>query len=139
VLNEFETPDLSAWESLTQKEAKVASSDALTWQTPEGIPLKALYTAADLEQLETVNTLPGIAPFQRGVRASMYANRAWTIRQYAGFSTAEASNAFYRKNLAAGQQGVPSISPPTAATTAITPVSPATWARPGSRSIRWKT
>jgi methylmalonyl-CoA mutase len=106
VLNEFPTPTQADWEKLATKEAKVDSTDALTWLTPEGIPVKPLYTAADLEDLETVNTLPGIAPFQRGVRATMYTNRAWTIRQYAGFSTAEDSNAFYRKNLAAGQQGV---------------------------------
>jgi methylmalonyl-CoA mutase len=106
VLNEFPTPAQSDWEKLATKEAKVDSTDALTWLTPEGISVKPLYTAADLENLETVNTLPGIAPFQRGVRATMYTNRAWTIRQYAGFSTAEDSNAFYRKNLAAGQQGV---------------------------------
>jgi methylmalonyl-CoA mutase len=106
VLNEFPTPDRSEWEKLAAKEAKVDSTEALTWLTPEGIPVKPLYTAADLEELETVNTLPGIAPFQRGVRATMYTNRPWTIRQYAGFSTAEDSNAFYRKNLAAGQQGV---------------------------------
>jgi methylmalonyl-CoA mutase len=106
VLNEFPTPARSDWEKLATKEAKVDSTDALTWLTPEGISVKPLYTAADLENLETVNTLPGIAPFQRGVRATMYTNRAWTIRQYAGFSTAEDSNAFYRKNLAAGQQGV---------------------------------
>jgi methylmalonyl-CoA mutase len=106
VLNEFPTPAQSDWEKLATKEAKVDSTDALTCLTPEGIPVKPLYTAADLEDLETVNTLPGIAPFQRGVRATMYTNRAWTIRQYAGFSTAENSNAFYRKNLAAGQQGV---------------------------------
>ena len=106
MLNEFETPALSAWETLAQKEAKVSASDALSWQTPEGIAVKALYTAADLADLETVDTLPGVAPYQRGVRATMYANRAWTIRQYAGFSTAEESNAFYRRNLAAGQQGI---------------------------------
>ena len=106
VLNEFPSPAPSDWEKLAVKEAKVSSTEDLTWLTPEGIPVKALYTADDLADLETVNTLPGIAPFQRGVRATMYTNRAWTIRQYAGFSTAEDSNAFYRKNLAAGQQGV---------------------------------
>ncbi len=106
MLNDFDAPDLSAWETLAVKEAKVTSSDALTWHTPEGIEVKALYTAADLEALETVDTLPGIAPYLRGVRATMYANRAWTLRQYAGFSTAEESNAFYRRNLAGGQQGV---------------------------------
>jgi methylmalonyl-CoA mutase len=106
VLNEFPAPELSDWEKLAVKEAKVSSTEALNWHTPEGIEVKPLYTAADLEDMETVNTLPGLAPYQRGVRATMYTNRAWTIRQYAGFSTAEASNAFYRKNLAAGQQGV---------------------------------
>ena len=80
--------------------------DTLTWQTPEGIAVKPLYTAADLEGLEHVNTLPGFEPFLRGPRATMYANRPWTIRQYAGFSTAEESNKFYRENLAAGQKGL---------------------------------
>src|SRR5262245_32532704 len=74
--------------------------------TPEGIPVKPLYTAADLEGLEAVGSLPGFDPFVRGVRATMYSNRPWTIRQYAGFSTAEESNAFYRQNLAAGQMGL---------------------------------
>ena len=106
MLNDFPTPQLADWEALATKEAKVDSSDALTWHTPEGIAVKAVYTAADLEALETVDTLPGVAPYLRGVRATMYTNRPWTIRQYAGFSTAEESNAFYRKNLAAGQQGV---------------------------------
>ncbi len=106
VLNDFPPVELSAWETLARKEAKVDSSEALSWLTPDGITVKALYTATDLEDMETVNTLPGVAPFLRGVRATMYTNRAWTIRQYAGFSTAEESNAFYRKNLAAGQQGI---------------------------------
>ena len=75
----------------------------LDWQTPEGITVKPLYTAADVT---TDPGLPGFAPFTRGVRASMYAGRPWTIRQYAGFSTAEESNAFYRRNLAAGQKGL---------------------------------
>ena len=78
----------------------------LVWQTPEGIDVKPLYTAADLDGIEDLDTLPGFAPFVRGVRATMYANRPWTIRQYAGFSTAEESNAFYRRNLAAGQKGL---------------------------------
>ena len=73
--------------------------------TPEGIPVKPLYTAADLEELENVDTLPGFAPFMRGPRATMYTGRPWTVRQYAGFSTAEESNAFYRRNLAAGTAG----------------------------------
>jgi methylmalonyl-CoA mutase len=76
------------------------------WKTPEGIEVKALYTAEDLAALAYANTLPGLEPFVRGPQATMYAVKPWTIRQYAGFSTAEESNAFYRRNLAAGQQGV---------------------------------
>ena len=93
------------WQKLAAKEVKGPNGQArdLTWHTPEGIAVKPLYTADDV----TVDPgLPGFAPFTRGVRASMYAGRAWTIRQYAGFSTAEASNAFYRRNLAAGQKGL---------------------------------
>ena len=93
------------WKQLAEKELK-KSPDSLIWDTPEGIAIKPLYTAADLETLAGVDTLPGFAPFTRGVRATMYAGRPWTVRQYAGFSTAEESNAFYSKNLAAGQQGV---------------------------------
>ncbi len=99
-------PDLDRWRELAAKELKGADPDTLTWETPEGIPVKPLYTAADLEALETVGGLPGVEPFVRGPRATMYANRPWTIRQYAGFSTAEESNAFYRQNLAAGQMGL---------------------------------
>ena len=92
--------NLEDWQTAAAKEVK---GKDLTWQTPEGIAVKPLYTAADV----TVDPgLPGFAPFTRGVRASMYAGRPWTIRQYAGFSTAEASNAFYRRNLAAGQKGL---------------------------------
>ena len=98
-------PSLAEWEALAGKELK-GDVEALTWQTPEGIAVKPLYTAADLEGLEAVGSLPGFEPFLRGVRATMYANRPWTIRQYAGFSTAEESNAFYRANLAAGQMGL---------------------------------
>ncbi len=93
------------WEALAERELK-QSVDTLTWQTPEGIAVKPLYTEADLEKADHLGSLPGLAPFTRGPRATMYAGRPWTIRQYAGFSTAEASNAFYRKALAAGQQGV---------------------------------
>ena len=93
------------WQKLAEKETK-GEREALTWTTPEGIPVKALYTAADLERLEGTDTLPGLAPFTRGVRATMYAGRPWTVRQYAGFSTAEESNAFYRANLAGGQMGL---------------------------------
>ncbi len=99
-MTETNKPTLSKWEAAAAKEVKGAD---LTWATPEGIDVKPLYTAADV----TADPgLPGFAPFTRGVRASMYAGRPWTIRQYAGFSTAEASNAFYRRNLAAGQKGL---------------------------------
>ncbi|KQT53932.1 MULTISPECIES: methylmalonyl-CoA mutase [unclassified Aureimonas] len=96
---------LSDWAALAEREVK-SPPDALTWQTPEGIAVKPLYTEADLEAAGHLGSLPGFAPFTRGPRATMYAGRPWTIRQYAGFSTAEASNAFYRKALAGGQQGV---------------------------------
>ncbi|MGJ7037035.1 methylmalonyl-CoA mutase [Shinella sp. BE166] len=93
------------WEALAEKELR-ASPDTLTWQTPEGIAVKPVYTQDDLAGTGHLASVPGFAPFVRGPRATMYAGRPWTIRQYAGFSTAEASNAFYRKALAAGQQGV---------------------------------
>ena len=99
-------PGLDDWRAASEKELKGESVDSLNWETPEGITVKPLYTAADLEGLEHVDTLPGFAPFVRGPRATMYANRPWTIRQYAGFSTAEESNKFYRENLAAGQKGL---------------------------------
>ena len=94
------------WQELASKQLKGKSPDTLTWQTAEDIPVKALYTAADLENLEYADTMPGISPYIRGPQATMYAGRPWTIRQYAGFSTAEESNAFYRKALAAGGQGI---------------------------------
>ncbi|MFO1363015.1 MAG: methylmalonyl-CoA mutase [Burkholderiales bacterium] len=97
-------PSLDDWHQAAAKAA--GSPDRLVWRTPEGIEVKALYTAADLEGLPHANTLPGFEPFVRGPQATMYAVRPWTIRQYSGFSTAEESNAFYRRNLAAGQQGV---------------------------------
>ncbi|SDL28126.1 methylmalonyl-CoA mutase [Paracoccus chinensis] len=100
------TPDLDLWRSLASKELKGADPDTLNWDTLEGITVKPLYTEADTAGLDHMGSLPGIAPFTRGPRATMYAGRPWTIRQYAGFSTAEESNAFYRRNLAAGQQGV---------------------------------
>ncbi|MFZ1661559.1 MAG: methylmalonyl-CoA mutase [Paracoccaceae bacterium] len=100
------TNKLDDWRTLVGKELKGKTPEDLTWNTLEGIPVKPLYTAEDTAGLSHMGTVPGIAPFTRGVRASMYAGRPWTIRQYAGFSTAEESNAFYRKNLAAGQQGV---------------------------------
>jgi methylmalonyl-CoA mutase len=98
--------DLNAWKSLAAKEMKGGDPESLNWQTLEGITVKPLYTSADTTDLPQMGELPGFAPFTRGVKATMYAGRPWTIRQYAGFSTAEQSNAFYRKNLAAGQQGV---------------------------------
>ncbi len=96
----------TAWADAASKDLKGADPADLVWETPEGIAVKPLYTAADLEALGEVDTLPGFAPYTRGVRATMYTNRPWTIRQYAGFSTAEESNAFYRRNLAAGQMGL---------------------------------
>jgi methylmalonyl-CoA mutase len=94
------------WRAAAARELKGRDPASLTWTTLEGIAVKPLYTAADTEGLPHMGGLPGIAPFTRGVRATMYAGRPWTIRQYAGFSTAEESNAFYRRALAAGQQGV---------------------------------
>ncbi|OAP45540.1 methylmalonyl-CoA mutase [Sinorhizobium americanum] len=96
---------LTDWQNLAEKELK-AAPESLTWHTPEGIAVKPLYTQDDLAAIGHLDSLPGLEPFLRGPRATMYAGRPWTIRQYAGFSTAEASNAFYRRNLAAGQQGV---------------------------------
>lgn len=100
------TKDKDTWQSLAEKELRGWSVDDLTWDTLEGIPVKPLYTAEDTADLDHMGGVPGQEPFTRGVKATMYAGRPWTIRQYAGFSTAEASNAFYRKALAAGQQGV---------------------------------
>ena len=98
--------ELDDWRALARRELKGREPEALTWETPEGIPVGPLYTEADLAGLGHLGSLPGLAPYTRGPRATMYAGRPWTIRQYAGFSTAEESNAFYRKALAAGQQGV---------------------------------
>ncbi|MDP6980503.1 MAG: methylmalonyl-CoA mutase [Myxococcota bacterium] len=98
--------DTRKWAELAEKELRGKAVDDLVWRSAEGIEIKPLYTAEDLEQLELVDSTPGMAPFIRGPRATMYANRPWTVRQYAGFSTAEESNAFYRANLAAGQQGL---------------------------------
>ena len=100
------TKDQTAWEALAAQELGKSPLSGLTWQSPEGIPIKPLYTVADLEGIAHLNTFPGLAPFVRGPRATMYTNRPWTIRQYAGFSTAEDSNRFYRENLAAGQKGL---------------------------------
>ena len=94
------------WVALAKKELKSDDLSKLDWKTPEGFAVKPLYTLEDLERLENIDTFPGLEPFIRGPRATMYTVRPWTIRQYAGFSTAEESNAFYKKNLAAGQQGL---------------------------------
>lgn len=100
--------DIREWEKLANKELsrRGKNIEDLVTKTPEGITIKPLYTASDLDGLEVTGTLPGIAPYVRGPRATMYAAQPWTIRQYAGFSTAKESNAFYRKNLAAGQKGL---------------------------------
>ncbi|MEO0361159.1 MAG: methylmalonyl-CoA mutase [Pseudomonadota bacterium] len=95
-----------SWRALAEKELRGRPLDDLTWETPEGIAVKPLYDEGDLEGVDHLGSPPGLAPFTRGPRATMYAGRPWTIRQYAGFSTAEESNAFYRRGLAAGQQGV---------------------------------
>src|SRR5205809_912921 len=98
--------DLARWAELARKERGGVDPDGLTWQTPEGIEVKPLWTRADVAGLDFIDTLPGAFPFLRGPRATMYAGQPWTIRQYSGFSTAEESNRFYRDNLAAGQMGL---------------------------------
>lgn len=96
-------PTMKDWYALAEKELRGRSVESLAVDTPEGIDIKPVYTAGDAPDM---NELPGFDPFTRGVRATMYTNRPWTVRQYAGFSTAEESNAFYRKNLEAGQRGL---------------------------------
>jgi len=98
--------DTSKWQEIAAQELKGKSVDDLNWETLEGIQIKPLYTESDLDDVAHLGSLPGEAPFTRGVKATMYAGRPWTVRQYAGYSTAEESNAFFRRNLAAGQQGV---------------------------------
>ena len=98
--------DLARWRELARQDLRDRDPATLERETPDGLRIKPLYTAADLEGLSQIDTVPGVFPFIRGPRATMYANRPWTIRQYAGFSTAEESNAFYKANLAAGQQGL---------------------------------
>ncbi len=99
-------PTKRDWLDLASKEMRGGNPDDLTWNTAEGIAVKPLYTQEDLDAVEHLGTLPGFDPYLRGPKATMYAGRPWTIRQYAGFSTAEESNAFYRENLAAGQKGL---------------------------------
>jgi methylmalonyl-CoA mutase len=101
-----EHPDLQKWKELSTKQLRGRPLEDLNWETPEGIKVKPLYTAEDLEGMEHVNTLPGFEPYVRGPMATMYAGRPWTVRQYAGFATAKESNEFYRKNVAAGQTGL---------------------------------
>jgi methylmalonyl-CoA mutase len=103
---EFQNASHEDWHKAAAKSAPGGDVNALNWHTPDGISVKPLYTAEDLKDLPYANTLPGFEPYLRGPQATMYAVRPWTIRQYAGFSTAEESNAFYRKALAAGGQGV---------------------------------
>ena len=98
--------DIKQWEELALKELRGKPLESLNTRTPEGIDVKPLYTGADLESVEYLGSMPGFEPFVRGPKATMYTGRPWTIRQYAGFSTAKESNAFYRKNLAAGQKGL---------------------------------
>ena len=98
--------DVDFWRRLASKERKGAAPDGLVWHTPEGIDVKPLYTAADVQDLEFLDSVPGAFPFLRGPRATMYAGQPWTIRQYGGFSTAEETNAFFRRNLAGGQTGL---------------------------------
>ena len=101
-----ERADLDLWRKLAARERKGADADGLVWHTPEGIDVKPLYSAADVQDLEFMDTVPGTFPFLRGPRATMYAGQPWTIRQYGGFSTAEETNAFFRRNLAGGQTGL---------------------------------
>ncbi|HQX83293.1 MAG TPA: methylmalonyl-CoA mutase family protein, partial [Vicinamibacterales bacterium] len=102
----YPQPDLEAWTKAAAKHSPGGDVEKLNWVTPEGLTVKPLYTQADTADLKHADTLPGFEPFLRGPQPTMYAVKPWTIRQYAGFSTAEASNAFYRKALAAGGQGV---------------------------------
>ena len=102
----FDKSSIDDWRKLAEQELKGRSLKELVRETPEGISVKPLYTADDLEGLNHLGTMPGVAPYVRGPRATMYAGRPWTVRQYSGFSTAEESNAFYRKNLEAGQMGL---------------------------------
>ncbi len=105
-MKDFEHKGIADWADLAARELKGRDPDELSAATPEGVEVRPLYTAADLEHLEHLDSLPGFPPYVRGPRATMYAGRPWTVRQYAGFSSAEESNAFYRRNLAAGQTGL---------------------------------
>ena len=106
MVSDADRKTLADWAARAERELAGKPVSGLDWQTPEGITVKPLYTAADLEKLGHLDSLPGFPPYLRGPRATMYSFRPWTIRQYAGFSTAEESNAFFRDNLAAGQMGL---------------------------------
>ena len=97
---------LKNWEDKASSELKSKKTETIFWETPEKIPIKPLYTSEDLEKISFKETLPGFYPYTRGHKSTMYVGRPWTIRQYAGFSTAEESNDFYRKNLKSGQKGL---------------------------------
>ena len=101
-----EHPEKGKWTDLARKELRGQSPNELNWDTPEGIRVQPLYTEEDIAGMDHVNTLPGFPPYVRGPKATMFAGRPWTIRQYAGYSTARESNEFYRRNLAAGQKGL---------------------------------
>jgi len=105
-MTDFPKKTLDDWKALAQTECRDKPLESLTRGTVEGIPIKPLYTAEDLEGLDHLDSMPGMAPYVRGPKATMYAGRPWTVRQYAGFSTAEESNAFYRRNLEGGQTGL---------------------------------
>jgi methylmalonyl-CoA mutase len=102
----LDSSNLDAWEKAAAKSAPKGDVTALNWNTPDGVVVKPLYTRKDLEGIDHTDSLPGFEPFVRGPQATMYAGRPWTIRQYAGFSTAEESNAFYKRALAGGGQGI---------------------------------
>ena len=129
------------WSEIAAKELRGKPLDALTWNTLEGIAVKPLYTSDDTDGLPHMGGIPGEAPFTRGVKATMYAGRPWTIRQYAGFSTAEESNAFYRAHWQAVSRACPSHSiwQPTVAMTATTPASKGMLARLAWRSTASRT
>ena len=105
-MDKFPIRSLKEWADLAKKELKGKNSDSLVWTTPEGIKIQPLYTKSDIAELDHLESLPGQFPFIRGPKATMYAGRPWTIRQYSGFSTAKESNEFYKRNLAAGQKGL---------------------------------
>src|SRR3954453_1931049 len=105
-MGEGRKPDLDIWHKLARAELGGDDPARLDWLTPEGLTVKPLYGEADLERLAHLGGVPGLAPYLRGPRATMYANRPWTLRQYAGFSTAEETNRFFRDALAAGQTGL---------------------------------